>query len=522
MGRPAAGLISGAPRPLTSARWRRRNRLIWWLVYSSVIVAGFAVAAAGYRRSFQPYFGVAWACFVFLLALWIWFPRVALGAMLALTLTGDQVTISWFPFNKNLSSIESIMYVSSGIPVRPIEIAVVWGLLVTLYRNLQTTGRLLRTTPLLLPFAAFGFFILFGLLRGLSAGGDRRAAIFEVRALILLPLLYLLIVHVCNTRQDYRRMMWVAVAAITVQAMLSLEYLLSIPAADREELQNLNEHGAAIGVDLVFVLLATSLAYRGVSWRARGALLAASIPLMWAYLVSQRRAAIVALGVAFVLWAVMIFCRQRRTFWKVVPIATLVVIGYTGAFWNSQSTAGFPAQAIKTVVAPDQASERDQSSDLYREFETLNLAATVRAAPVFGIGFGQPFLRPYPLPDISFFEFHAFIPHNSLIWIWTKLGFGGFVTMLYLIARTMMQGSTRARAAPPGADAVVALAGVLFVAMYTVFLYVDIGWESRNVFLLALAMGLSTGPLDDENPPDEVDTTAASSSVNRRLTSVAS
>jgi hypothetical protein len=83
------------------------------------------------------------------------------------------------------------------------------------------------------------------------------------------------------------------------------------------------------------------------------------------------------------------------------------------------------------------------------------------------------------------------------------MGFGGFVTMLFIIGQSMMNGARRARAAPEGTNAVVALAGVLFIAMYTVFLYVDIAWGSRSVFLLALAMGICTGPLDDESPPDE-------------------
>jgi hypothetical protein len=150
------------------------------------------------------------------------------------------------------------------------------------------------------------------------------------------------------------------------------------------------------------------------------------------------------------------------------------------------------------VIAPGQASAADQSSDVYRTLESLNLSATVRASPILGIGFGQPFYRPYPLPDISSFEFNAYFPHNSLIWVWTKMGFGGFVALLYVLGRAMTEGAARARAAPNGVDALVSLNAVLFVAMYSVFLYVEVGWEPRNVVLLALAFGLCTGPLDDE------------------------
>lgn len=321
---------------------------------------------------------------------------------------------------------------------------------------------------------------------------------FEARPLILLPLLYLLVVNVCRSREDYRRMFWAAMAAIVVQSLLSIEFLSKLSPTTRASLESLNEHGSAIGMNLLFMMLIVSLAYRGVPTALRITLLVASVPAMWVYLVAQRRSAIVALGIAFALFAIMLFWRQRRTFWKVVPVVAVLVIGYTGAFWNSESTAGFPAQAVKSVIAPDQASAEDQRSDIYRQLETLNLSATVRASPLLGIGFGQPFYRPYTLPDISAFEFQAYIPHNSFVWIWTKMGFGGFVTLLYLVGRTMIQGVSRARAAPRGVDAVVALNAVLFVAMYTVFLYVDIAWEARNVFLLALSMGLCTGPLDDE------------------------
>ena len=421
-----------------------------------------------------------------------------MGATLALTLTGDLVTVWWFPFAKNLSSWESIMYLTDGVSLSPLEISMIWGLCVTTYRNLASTGRPFRPAPLLYPFVAFFSFALFGLARGLSRGGDTRAAMFEARPLILLPLLYLLVVNVCRSREDYRRMFWAAMAAIVVQSLLSIEFLSKLSPTTRASLESLNEHGSAIGMNLLFMMLIVSLAYRGVPTALRITLLVASVPAMWVYLVAQRRSAIVALGIAFALFAIMLFWRQRRTFWKVVPVVAVLVIGYTGAFWNSESTAGFPAQAVKSVIAPDQASAEDQRSDIYRQLETLNLSATVRASPLLGIGFGQAFYRPYTLPDISAFEFQAYIPHNSFVWIWTKMGFGGFVTLLYLVGRTMIQGVSRARAAPRGVDAVVALNAVLFVAMYTVFLYVDIAWEARNVFLLALSMGLCTGPLDDE------------------------
>ena len=48
--------------------------------------------------------------------------------------------------------------------------------------------------------------------------------------------------------------------------------------------------------------------------------------------------------------------------------------------------------------------------------------ATIKAKPITGLGFGQRFYRPFPLPDISFFPFYEYMPHNSVLWIWIKTG----------------------------------------------------------------------------------------------------
>ena len=89
---------------------------------------------------------------------------------------------------------------------------------------------------------------------------------------------------------------------------------------------------------------------------------------------------------------------------------------------------GLPGTAVKTVLFPDQLGEADRSSDLYRQIEAFDLWFTIRAESDH-----RRRLRPAssssrsPLPDISFFEFWEYIPHNAVLWIWVKMGFFGFV-----------------------------------------------------------------------------------------------
>ena len=219
--------------------------------------------------------------------------------------------------------------------------------------------------------------------------------------------------------------------------------------------------------------------------------------------------AFIGLAAAMILLAVILFWRQRRTFWKIVPISAIVFIGYTGAFWQSTSSIGFPAQAVKSVVAPNSLSAADRSSDDYRKIEIYDLHYTIRSSPITGQGFGKPFLRPIPLPDISFFEFNAYLPHNSLLWIWIKMGFFGFVAVLYLFVTTLLLGADRVRRAAPGLDLLAVSSAVMFVMMYAIYIYVDVAWEARNVTLLALSMGLCTAYLRDPDPGKDASGTSS-------------
>ena len=432
---------------LSSHEQQRRNERTAQLVYLAILLTGLVVAFFAYRRSYQPYIGVSLAIFLILLVCWLLVPRVALGSMIALALVGDIITVSWFPFTKNLSSRESIAFLTDAVSVSPFEVVLVWALIVTAIRNVDAIGRPFRNTPLILPMLLFLAVVGVGFVTGMSRGGDMRVAIYEVRPLLYLVLFYILVVNVCTTRRDYNWMMGAAVCAIFANALISLRFYYQLPASVRDQLETVNEHGAAISMNLMFMLTFAALVFRGVPAWCRWALVGVSIPTFYLYLLSQRRAAIVALGGAIILLSIMLFWRHRRTFWYLVPVAALLVVGYTGAFWNSQSTAGFPAQAVKSVIAPGQLSAKDQSSDEYRKIERYNLVYTIRADPIQGQGFGQPFLRPVPLDDISRFEFNAYIPHNSLFWVWIKTGFVGFVTILYVLARAIASGAQRFRTA---------------------------------------------------------------------------
>jgi O-antigen ligase len=198
----------------------------------------------------------------------------------------------------------------------------------------------------------------------------------------------------------------------------------------------------------------------------------------------------VALAAALLLLAILLSRLNPRLLRKVAPFVIVLTIGYVGAFWNNESLAGFPAQAIKTVISPSQVDQKDQSSDGYRTVENLDIHATIQAKPLTGLGFGQKFYRPFALPDISFFPFYEYMPHNSVLWFWVKTGVAGFVALLFLFGSTIRSGVRTALELPPGRDVVLATAALSYVVMYLIYAYVDVAWDARSMVCIALVTAI--------------------------------
>jgi O-antigen ligase len=91
--------------------------------------------------------------------------------------------------------------------------------------------------------------------------------------------------------------------------------------------------------------------------------------------------------------------------------------------------------------------------------------------------------------------------HNSVLWIWVKMGFFGFVSMLFMIARSIQLGGRAVVTARTPEQAAVVLTGVSYVIMFLVFAYVDIAWlGGRTTIFLAFAFAVCgdyTAAIDD-------------------------
>jgi hypothetical protein len=476
-------------RALTVRQQRGRNWLRWASAYFGLFAVGLVLAALAWRSAPNA-FSIGVAALLLTAVAWMVRPMLGMHLTLFFTFLGDAITVAWFPFTKNLSSRESLLYVADQATISPLELVLGFALVCWTVRHVARRERPIVYGPLFRPLAIFTIFVLFGFVYGVGRGGDLRVAVFEIRPLLYLPIVYFLVSNTAHTARQYRRLLWTAFSAALGQSLLSLLYFLRLDPAARKDLEALGEHGSTVPMNALFVFFIAACLFKGTSVRNRIVLAAMVVPVGWVYLISQRRASIVGFAVALVALGILLLWRQPKKFWKVVPVSVLAMTGYVAAFWNSTGDAAFPAQAVKSVISPSQVSAKDRASDLYRLIENFDLNFTIRENKLTGLGFGQRFLRPINLPDISFFEFYQYIPHNSVLWIWVKTGFFGFATMLYLFGRAMMVGSYRLRRAVDPADVVAVTTGVLFILMFAVFAYVDIAWGASNMVYLGFAFAI--------------------------------
>jgi O-antigen ligase len=322
----------------------------------------------------------------------------------------------------------------------------------------------------------------------------------EGRSLFYIALVFVIVVNECRTVSHRWCALGAVLAGVTVQSVLSIEYLNRLDAAERDHLESLNEHGSTLGQVLLFVTLLSLVLFRVRLPISKWALLIAFVPTAYVFVVGERRAGAATLMIAGFYLAIALFWRRRRTFWLVTPVVALGLTVFVAAFSNSDSALGVQAGAIRSVVDPGAQSAADQSSDIYRDLEAFDLHFTIRTAPLTGLGFGHAFYRPWPLPDIASFPLSPFVPHNTILWIWIKLGFGGFVAMFYLFAKAIMLASDRVRHAAIDTEHSLTLTAACFISMYAVYSYVDISWDARNTVILGLALAVCASTASRSNP----------------------
>lgn len=475
-------------QPKTTHNFLRRAQWEWIFWYLGMLGAA-ALAAALMVRGEPGFSWVAWLLLIINIAAILYRPLNGIYLTLFWTLAADQSLMAWYPFIKNFSSRETLLYLHDAVIFSPLELLLVVTLLSWFMHDGMRRKLRVYQGPLFWPAMGFAAFIAFGLVYGIGRGGSANVALWETRAIFYMFLMIVLVSNLLEKRDHIKNVLWVAVAALLIKSLYAVYHLLFVLRGDLSNVASLTDHQAAIHLNVLVVLAAAAWLYR-IGWRKVLLLWVILPPVFLTIIAAQRRAGFVALLIALALLAVIMFVERRRAFWLIVPPAAVLALAYMGIFWNSSHPLGGPAQAVKSVVAEDQADYHDRLSNDYRKIENYNSTFTIKQEPLTGVGFGNKFYIVIPMPDISNFVWWEYMPHNSVIYIWIKAGVGAFLALLLFVGLSIAQGMrATVRLSDPHLKAI-SLTATIFIIMHFVYAYVDISWEAQGMILLGIMLGI--------------------------------
>ncbi len=328
--------------------------------------------------------------------------------------------------------------------------------------------------------------VVFGVLRG----GVFREALWQFRALLLLPFIGLLASYAFEFPRDLPKLLGVLMAGSIIKGALGSYFIYAI-ASPRgiDPPHTTGHHDSMIFVTAVVTAIAMLWEHPS-SKNLRTALL--WMPMVALGLrFNDRRVAYVEIAMALMfIYALSPWQPVKRFITRAAVIAMPVVLLYMAAGWNARHSPVFaPVQKVRSIIAPAQETE-ENSSNVERDIENYNIVTTWKENMFLGQGFGHAFREFVPSNDFSQSSF-GHVGHNSILWVlWIGgvIGFTGvfgyIAVALYFLGRTL-------QVATDWKDRVALLAALSIILTYLLQAFGDMGTQSALIdFFVGCALAI--------------------------------
>jgi hypothetical protein len=387
----------------------------------------------------------------------------------------------------------------TGVYVNPFELVLGLFLAILVFRGAASRALVLPRSAITLGLGALMFIVIWAEAYGLGHGGNFTFAMWELRPWLYMTLVYFITAITIKTQPPREVLLWTFV--IMTGGIKSIQGIVNAiqthNMVPRPEAILAHEEAFFFGIYMVLVAALWL-------WKRKGKLrfwATLFLPTVFiSNLVNDRRSAwfILAGGLAMLMLLSWIrLPERRRLITRIVTVFALVFTLYTVAFWNSSSTWGQPARAVRSQIAPD---ARDALSNQYRVLEDDNLWINIRNSFPLGKGMGIPIDYVVPIVDLSAITaLIKYVPHDNVLYIWMRMGVEGMVAFWFLIGMALITACRVVRKV----DRQAAMIAVLIAASIIGYLVegkVDYGffWFRMAIFI-GVCLGLLEGIVAQAN-----------------------
>ena len=515
MNRVFSGEISSYPTVEGLLSARRRRSLWLWAIGLLVVLVG---SALGTMTNPAVTFGLM-ALVVLPIVVWFWpettfYLAVAGAALFEVQPLHwvDETTgmVPWF-WNITTTTRRLLGVRTEPLYVNTFEVFMLMGAVLAVARMIMAGKLRFRVGVLFWPIAGYLAFVTFGMLHGLWAGGDLKIALWEGRGQFYLGALYLLGYSVLKDRRRIGILIWVLVACALFKGLQgAVRYVVFLGGRVPSQ-QGLLSHDQAV-FQAGFLMLLGLMVYGGHRSWARTVALIGCPMMLGTMLLNQRRLVIALIVIGLGVGMPLLFATfpdRRRYLLATLAVAMLLVPAYLRIGWYRHGAIWEPARAIRSQFEPDY---RDEQSDEYREAERYNLIQTIRRGglkpmtfatldppwvredwtPWIGMGYGRELGRYTFMYDLQRFDpFIHYRTHDSLLWLWARLGTGGVVAFWFMIAFALVLAVQTLKRLHDRTDKIMAIWAVCVVLAFLMMARYDMGLsEYRPLVLLGTALGL--------------------------------
>jgi hypothetical protein len=379
-----------------------------------------------------------------------------------------------------------------GATVFPAELLMGLIILVWILKASQARSWGLPKSPVRRALAAYSVLLAIAVGVGLMHHAQLKYDLWEVRSWLYLIVAYLLAAAFLRTRQALDALLWTIVLGSGFKAVQGTYIFFDYARAMRPRPEAILGHEESFFFG-VFVTLTVALWLYQVRGKLRTTATCLLPLVLIADLANARRTAwlVIAVSMAVLFATTWVTMPARRRFLGRLLFVFLVGSAvYLPLYWNHQGTLAQPARATRSQFDP---SQRDESSDVYRQTEDVNLRLSIQSAGPLGTGFGIPIDYVVPIANITSFDpMIDYIPHNGLLWIWLRVGIQGEIAFWCLIAVCIVRACRLSKVPDPR----LAMIGALVAA--SIVGYLSIGYEDMgfSFFRIAVAMGCLLGAME--------------------------
>jgi hypothetical protein len=358
--------------------------------------------------------------------------------------------------------------------------------------KIDSAGRLNTPVPLVkmawLSLASMAFVWLMGL----ATGGLFAMSLWQLNAVMYVPIVFLLCHIGFRGPSDLRALAQVVLSAAAYKSVLAILVCIYVrgpldPLTGSTRLAYATAHADSIlFADACLVLIALLLERKKIKLMA-----ALLLPLFMGGMIANNRR-LVWVQVGLVLLTVFIVSKDnptKRFIKRSLLIGAPIFAIYVAAGWNSGGGTTFkPVRLLRSVV---DAKSDNSGSSYWRELENYNLITTMRHNLIFGTGLGHPYEEVVAMPAVDY-PLERYVPHNSILGLWAYYGYVGYAGLTLLWAGGVYFAMRAYHGAKTGAERAAALVCFGSVLVWFMQCWGDLGlgvWV--GIFTVAPALAIA-------------------------------